>query len=74
MIKGLLILSKRNWYNDVDSIIIDEFGLEFGEFVDEIVLVVGLEVEKKLYGSIYKNKMIIKKVVEEIEKRVIVEK
>lgn len=74
MIKGLLILSKRNWYNDVDSIIIDEFGFEFGEFVDEIVLVVGLEVEKKLYGSIYKNKMIIKKVVEEIEKRVIVEK
>lgn len=68
------MLSKRNWYNDVDSIIIDEFGLEFGEFVDEIVLVVGLEVEKKLYGSIYKNKMIIKKVVEEIEKRVIVEK
>lgn len=67
-------MSKRNWYNDVDSIIIDEFGLEFGEFVDEIVLVVGLEVEKKLYGSIYKNKMIIKKVVEEIEKRVIVEK
>lgn len=68
------MLSKRNWYNDVDSIIIDEFGLEFGEFVDEIVLVVGLEVEKKLYGSIYKNKMIIKKVVEEIEKRVIVER
>lgn len=68
------MLSKRNWYNDVDSIIIDEFGLEFGEFVDEIVLVVGLEVEKKLYGSIYKNKMIIKKVVEEIEKRIIVEK
>lgn len=68
------MLSKRNWYNDVDSIIIDEFGFEFGEFVDEIVLVVGLEVEKKLYGSIYKNKMIIKKVVEEIEKRVIVEK
>lgn len=67
-------MSKRNWYNDVDSIIIDEFGLEFGEFVDEIVLVVGLEVEKKLYGSIYKNKMIIKKVVEEIEKRIIVEK
>lgn len=67
-------MSKRNWYNDVDSIIIDEFGLEFGEFVDEIVLVVGLEVEKKLYGSIYKNKMIIKKVVEEIEKRVIVER
>lgn len=67
-------MSKKNWYNDVDSIIIDEFGLEFGEFVDEIVLVVGLEVEKKLYGSIYKNKMIIKKVVEEIEKRVIVEK
>lgn len=68
------MLSKRNWYNDVDSIIIDEFGLEFGEFVDEIVLVVGLEVEKKLYGSIYKNKMIIKKVVEGIEKRIIVEK
>lgn len=68
------MLSKRNWYNDFDSIIIDEFGLEFGEFVDEIVLVVGLEVEKKLYGSIYKNKMIIKKVVEEIEKRVIVER
>lgn len=68
------MLSKRNWYNDVDSIIIDEFGFEFGEFVDEIVLVVGLEVEKKLYGSIYKNKMIIKKVVEEIEKRIIVEK
>lgn len=68
------MLSKRNWYNDFDSIIIDEFGLEFGEFVDEIVLVVGLEVEKKLYGSIYKNKMIIKKVVEEIEKRIIVEK
>lgn len=68
------MLSKRNWYNDFDSIIIDEFGFEFGEFVDEIVLVVGLEVEKKLYGSIYKNKMIIKKVVEEIEKRVIVEK
>lgn len=67
-------MSKRNWYNDVDSIIIDEFGFEFGEFVDEIVLVVGLEVEKKLYGSIYKNKMIIKKVVEEIEKRIIVEK
>lgn len=67
-------MSKRNWYNDVDSIIIDEFGLEFGEFVNEIVLVVGLEVEKKLYGSIYKNKMIIKKVVEEIEKRVIVER
>lgn len=67
-------MSKRNWYNDVDSIIIDEFGLEFGEFVDEIVLVVDLEVEKKLYGSIYKNKMIIKKVVEEIEKRIIVEK
>lgn len=67
-------MSKRNWYNDVDSIIIDEFGFEFGEFVDEIVLVVGLEVEKKLYGSIYKNKMIIKKVVEEIEKRVIVER
>lgn len=67
-------MSKRNWYNDVDSIIIDEFGLEFGEFVDEIVLVVDLEVEKKLYGSIYKNKMIIKKVVEEIEKRVIVER
>lgn len=67
-------MSKKNWYNDVDSIIIDEFGFEFGEFVDEIVLVVGLEVEKKLYGSIYKNKMIIKKVVEEIEKRVIVEK
>lgn len=68
------MLSKRNWYNDFDSIKIDEFGFEFGEFVDEIVLVVGLEVEKKLYGSIYKNKMIIKKVVEEIEKRVIVEK
>lgn len=68
------MLSKRNWYNDFDSIIIDEFGFEFGEFVDEIVLVVGLEVEKKLYGSIYKNKMIIKKVVEEIEKRIIVEK
>lgn len=68
------MLSKRNWYNDFDSIIIDEFGFEFGEFVDEIVLVVGLEVEKKLYGSIYKNKMIIKKVVEEIEKRVIVER
>lgn len=68
------MLSKRNWYNDVDSIIIDEFGFEFGEFVDEIVLVVDLEVEKKLYGSIYKNKMIIKKVVEEIEKRVIVER
>lgn len=67
-------MSKRNWYNDFDSIIIDEFGFEFGEFVDEIVLVVGLEVEKKLYGSIYKNKMIIKKVVEEIEKRVIVER
>lgn len=67
-------MSKRNWYNDFDSIIIDEFGFEFGEFVDEIVLVVGLEVEKKLYGSIYKNKMIIKKVVEEIEKRIIVEK
>lgn len=68
------MLSKRNWYNDFDSIIIDEFGFEFGEFVDEIVLVVGLEVEKKLYGSIYKNKMIIKKIVEEIEKRVIVER
>lgn len=73
-IKGLPMLSKRNWHNDLDSIITDESGSEFGEFVDETVPVAGPEAEKKPYGSTHKNKTITKKAVEETEKRTTVEK
>lgn len=73
-IKGLPMLSKRNWYNDVDSILTDQSDSEFGEFVDETVPAAGPEAEKKQYGSTHKNKTNTKKAVEETEKRTSVEK
>lgn len=73
-IKGLPMLSKRNWHNDDDSILTDESDSEFGEFVDETVPAAGPEAVEKQYGSTHKNKTNTKKAVEETEKRTSIEK